>query len=88
MALVGGKIQIRTIYHLRIKNIENEKYIGYNASRQTKKCVHSDAAKVPEIRTSGLLHSGLNIFYLIVFSRFVFIFLNAIRPFVPSSVLI
>lgn len=38
-----------------MKNIENKKYIGYTISRQTKKCVHSNAATAREIRTLGLL---------------------------------
>ncbi len=37
-----------------MKNIENKKYIGYNDSRQTKKCVHSNAVKALEIRPLGL----------------------------------
>lgn len=37
-----------------MEHIENKKYIGYNVSRQTKECVHSNAVKALEIRTLGL----------------------------------
>ena len=37
-----------------MEHIENKKYIGYNVSRQTKECVHSNAAKAPEAQTPGL----------------------------------